>query len=228
MHGHRLFTELTLECQCCRIPREFVFKSASDHVICKSCERHVGDSTAKRNLRNADHAGLYRSELLICLEDRRADARSHAAKLHELDDRIAQRDQIIAEKDVAIADLQAAIQTGKLNPAVEQWLADEEVRTALEKRDRAYRSRDFAFATLWHLAKLHHPDDHHDGRCSCGRHDDTCKELQAISPELGMLRRWEETQLERLHDQLDHGLPDDHPEVMKVGGSYLRHRRHLA
>jgi hypothetical protein len=88
--------------------------------------------------------------------------------LHELDDRIAQRDQIIAEKDVAIADLQAVVQTGKLNPAVERWLAEEEVRTALEKRDRAYRSRDFAFATLWRLAKLHHPDDHHAGRCSCG------------------------------------------------------------
>jgi len=120
------------------------------------------------------------------------------------------------------------IQTGKLNPAVEQWLADEEVRTALEKRDRAYRSRDFAFATLWRLAKLHHPDDHHDGRCSCGRHEDTCKELQAISPELGMLRRWEETQIERLDDQLEHGLPDDHPAVMRSGGSYLRRGRHLA
>jgi len=113
------------------MPPEFSFKSASDHVLCKSCERHVGDSTAKRNRSNADHAGLYRSELLISLEDRDADARSHAAKLHELDDRIAQRDQIIAEKDVAISDLQAVIQTGKLNPAVERWLADEEVRSAL-------------------------------------------------------------------------------------------------
>jgi hypothetical protein len=182
----------------------------------------------RSNLRNADHAGLYRSELRINLEDRKADARSYAAKLHELDDRIAQRDQIIAEKDVAIADLQAVIQTGKLNPAVERWLAEEEVRTALERRDRAYRSRDFAFAAPWHLAKLHHRDDHHAGRCSCGRHEETCKELQGISPELGMLRRWEETQIERLHDQLEHGLTDDHPEVMRTGGSYLRRGRHLA
>jgi hypothetical protein len=61
-----------------------------------------------------------------------------------------------------------------------------------------------------------------------GRHEDTCNELQAISPELGMLRRWEETQLERHHDQLKHGLPDDHREVMRVGGSYLRRGRYLA
>jgi hypothetical protein len=92
---------------------------------CRARSSERSGAAAKRNLRNADHAGLYRSELLICLEDRKADARSYAAKLHELDDRIAQRDQLIAEKDVAIADLRAVIPTGKLNPAVEQWLADE-------------------------------------------------------------------------------------------------------
>ena len=42
--------------------------------------------------------------------------------------------EIIADKDVAIAGLQTAIQTDTLNLAVERWLAEEEVRTALEKR----------------------------------------------------------------------------------------------
>ena len=44
---------------------------------------------------------------------------------------MAATEELIAEKDVAISDLQAVIQTGKLNPAVERWLADEEVRSAL-------------------------------------------------------------------------------------------------
>jgi hypothetical protein len=226
MHGHPLWTQITLECKCCKIPREFTFKSASDHVICKCCERHIGDSAAKRQLRNEDHAGLYRSELLMCREDRAVDARQHAAELQELHDRIAQRDDTIAKNNVAIGDLQAVIRTGELNPAVERWLADEEVKAALEKRDGAYRSRDFAFATIWRLAKLHHPDEHRDGWCSCGRKDDRCKELEAIYPELHALRHWEETQIQRLHDELEHGLPNDHPEVMRLGGPYLRRRRH--
>ena len=38
-----------------------------------------------------------------------------------------------------------------------------------------------------HATASRQRDDHHAGRCSCGRHEDTCKELQAISQELGML-----------------------------------------
>jgi hypothetical protein len=216
---------LTVNCECCAIPHEFVFKAASDHVICKSCERHIGDSAAKRELRNKDHAGLYRSELLICLEDRETDRRDHAAELQRLKDTIAGRDEIIREKDVALADLQAAIRSGELNPAVERWLADEEVQGALDKRDSAYRSRDFAFAALWRIAKLHHPDDHQDGFCACGRNADRCKELDAVYPELRSLEQWEVDQVERLRDNREHGLPSDHPEVMRLGGSHLRRRR---
>lgn len=226
MHNHPLHSRVTVQCDCCKIPRDFAFSSSSDHVICKSCHRHQGDSQGKKALRNEDHAGLFRSELLLSHEDRRADEQRFEDKLEEMKERITQRDTIIAAKDLLIGDLEAAIRDGDLNPAVERWLADDEVRTALRRRDSAYRARDYAFAALWQIARIHHPDERDDQHCSCTRPAKRCPELVGIAGELDALRDWETTQVERLHDDRDHGLPDNHPEVLKAGWPARRRSRH--
>jgi hypothetical protein len=58
------------------------------------------------------------------------------------------------------------------------------------KRECASRSRDFAVVTPWRLAKLIIAMTKMPVGCSSGSRDDRCKELQAISPELGMLHGW--------------------------------------
>jgi hypothetical protein len=174
-------------------------------------------------LRLRDHERLYWSELEICREDRESDAREAEARRQELreelQEEIARRDGIIAERDVTIADLRHAIQKSELNPAVEEWLADDMIRTAYAKRDSAYRARDFALATIWRAAQLHDGDPDRDEDCICGRKADRCQELEAIADELVAMRDWEQIQVERLRDGLEHGLPREHPEVRKHGWS---------
>ncbi|MGE2715141.1 hypothetical protein ACQI4L_13860 [Mycolicibacterium litorale] len=229
MHNYPLFQEVTADCECCKIPCQMWFTSVSDQVICKGCVGHLGDSPVRCAQRNRQHAGLYRSELLICQEDRQSDLRKHEAEMQRLKDRHAQKveqlERELAAQRVELGDLRAVIRNGELNPAVEQWFADEEVRDALDKRNRAYRSRDFVFAALWGVARVHRPDEQNDGFCTCGRKESKCQVLQAIEPELRALDDWEDKQIERLRDDLDHGLPWNHPEVLRLGGGHLRHRR---
>lgn len=229
MHSYPLHGYVTAECECCKIPCEMWFTSASDPLICKGCRNHLGDSPTRCAQRNRQHAGLYRSELQLSQQGREADRRSHTAEMQKLEDRhtqkIVQMEAELTEQRVELSDLRAVIRSGELNPAVEKWLADQEVRDALDRRDRAYRSRDFAFAALWGMAKLHRYDEHDEHLCICGRKASKCRELQAIAPELAALDDWEDKQIERLRDDLEHGLPREHPEVTRLGGAHLRRRR---
>lgn len=206
MHQHPLYHSVTVRCECCRIDQQFEFRSRHDQVICRGCVRHTGNSPKSRELRLRDHERLYWSELEICREDRQIDAREAEAlrlKLREeLTEQIAQRDRTIAQRDVVIADLRHAIQNSELNPAVEEWLADEMIRTAYKKRDSAYRARDFALGTIWRAAQLHNYDPTRDRHCICGRKADQCAELKALADELPALRDWERNQIDRLHDGL--------------------------
>jgi hypothetical protein len=224
MHNHPLYVEVSAECRCCKILRTFSFKSTTDHVICKSCERHYGDGSGKAAQQARDHAGLYWSELQISIEDRHRDQERHLAELRYRDREITEKNDIIAQKNVVIDDLETAVRTGNLNPAVEKWLADEEVRDALNKRDSAYRSRDYSFTALWRITQLHHLDERRQNKCSCGRSERGCRELAAISDELDVIHRWETEQVDRLRTGLEHGLPHDHPEVAAMGGRSLRNR----
>jgi hypothetical protein len=157
----------------------------------------------------------------VCREDRKSDARDAEARIEkvreELRKRLAERDQIIAERDVLIGDLRHAIRESELNPAVEEWLADDMIRTAYAKRDSAYRARDFALRTIWRFAQIHDDDPGRDDHCICGSKADRCPELEAIADEIPTMREWEQNQIERLLDGLENGLPREHPEVRKHG-----------
>lgn len=225
MHQHPLYRRITVTCECCEIPQDFEFKSATDLVICKGCTRHSGDSKRKQDLRARDHTGLYWSELEISREDRVEDERRHELECDRLRARIAELEDSIHDRDNTIGDLQAVLKTGHLNSGAEQWMADLEVKSAHDKRRSAYRSRDFVYVALWRVAQLHDIDDSRPDYCICGADADSCRELAAISRQLSFLEIWEEKQIERLLEDREHGLPDEHPEVLKYGpGRWATHR----
>ena len=89
---------------------------------------------------------------------------------------------------------------------------------AWEQRDAAYRSRDHAYRALWAVDRLHHEDEARDGYCGCGRHADRCMVLAAIWPAVDSLIKWEKNQIDRLQRGQPHGLPAEHPEVLKHSG----------
>lgn len=223
MHSHPLFQYVRVECECCRTPQDIWFTSADDPVVCKSCTvHHKGAPT----WRAREHLGLYHSELMVSLEDREFELRRHQAELQRVEDRhkqtVERMETELSAQRVELFDLRAAVRDGEPNSAVHKWMVDEEVIAAKASRDRAYRWRDLAFAALWSVSQVHRPDPQDDHKCICGRKESKCRELEAIYPELRALGEWEDKQVERLLQDLEHGLPRAHPEVMRRGGAYLR------
>jgi hypothetical protein len=221
MHSYPLHRPVTVECDCCHVEREFTFTSNSDHVICPSCIRHQGDTARAANQRDRHHVGLWRSELEILRED-------HASQVVHLRGEIDKRDRRLVERQTDIDALKDAIRRGVENAppeTVQQWWESEKVTEAHTQRNQAYRSRDLPYRSLWAVDQLHHDDDHRSGYCSCGKRTTVCKELDAIAPAKQALDRWEGNQLDRLGRQLDHGLPNEHPEVLKLGSTYRRFHR---
>lgn len=222
MHNYHLHRPVTAKCLCCHVGTEFTFTARSDHVICKGCVRHQGDTLAKAKQRDTDHVALWRSELDLAMEH-------HAEEIARLLDVISQRDQELATQRIEIQDLQAVVRTGVESAplgTVQHWWVDEQIANAVDQRDSAYRSRDHAYRALWAVDELHHEDDARDRYCSCGRRVDQCKVFDAIAPAVNALRKWEKNQMDRLHRDLPHGLPDEHPEVLKQCGSSRHRIRH--
>ena len=127
-----------------------------------------------------------------------------------------------------LTDAQHAIETrlrdGPL-ATVEVWWNSLVIAEANDKRDAAYRSRDHAVRVLCtsQVPSRRRPANH----CSCGKTTSKCKEWQLMDEHRSFLYSWERKQIERLEDDLDHGLPDGQPEVLKrVGSSYRPFRRH--
>lgn len=216
MHSYVTFKRMTVKCECCKLPNEFYFKTKHDRVICKGCEPHNG-SLEKQQRKLRDHVGLYLSELRLAQEESETQAQRHRDSLRDMQD---QHSDEISTLNKKIEQLRAALHDGA-DPAIDRWLADEEVSSARKKRDRAYRARDSVFGAIWQIDRLHHASDKSPDLCSCGTAQHKCRELEAIKPEIVALRRWEDVQIDRLLDGLDNGLPNSHPEVLKLSGTVL-------
>lgn len=214
MHNHQTFIPMVINCECCELPNEFTFKTKHDRVICKSCLPHNG-SPEKQQRKLRDHVGLYLSELRLAQEERENEAVRYRDHLREVDAQHREELDQLAEKN---AELRAALHDGTANPSVDRWMSDEAVTQAREHRDRAYNQRDHALAAIWQIDRLHHLDEMSSGSCSCGKPERRCKELEAVRPELEALHRWEDMQVQRLLDGRSHGLPDNHPEVLRMAG----------
>lgn len=216
MHDHPLHRVVTAECSCCGVEREFEFTSRHEHVLCKGCRRHQGDTVAKVKQRDFDHVKLWHSEIQILNED-------HEGEVERLQTVIDQRGQELTERQTEIADLQRVIQDGFERtppPTVENWLINKEVKEAAAQRDSAYRARDRAFRALWAVDQLHHEDEEHRGYCICGKRASHCKELNAIADATEALLTWENRERNRLRNGQPDGLPDNHPDVLKYGRNH--------
>ena len=208
MHQFPLQRPVTVECKCCHCDAEFVFVSHSDHVICRSCVRHQGDTVAKLRQRDADHVGLWKSTIALAAEEA-------AEREQTLVDRAGSLEEQLAQRRVELDDLRETVKRGfdaAPLPAVEKWLQDQEVSTAYDARDSAYRSRDHAYRVLWSIDHQHHAQDDDEQRCRCGVLLAKCGVAKLVEPVVGNLIKWEDTQIDRLRRGLECGLPREHPE----------------
>lgn len=211
MHTYPLHRAVEAKCACCKIDEWFKFKSSSDHVLCKACLRHQGDSSAKLKVRDFDHVHRWEAHFGVAQEERAAEE----ARLHDV---IASKDAELGDMRLQISDLRSALEQGvdsAASPEVEHWFADQRIGEASEKRELAYRSRDRAFCALLGIDQRHHEDERRSGLCSCGQRLARCRDYEALLPVVNSLRGWENKQIDRLRTGLEHGLPDDHPEVQK-------------
>ena len=205
MHRYPLHRQVHARCECCGVRARFTFTSTSDHVICKGCKRHQGDSLGKAIQRDRDHVGLWSSEVDLVREE----FATHRAQALAAQERLTrQLEQIRLEND----GLRQAIVRGfeAAAPAdVQKILADKSVKEAEDQRDAAYRSRDHAYRGLWAVDDLHHEEETSE-ECSCGAA--SCPVLEAVGLVRPSLYDWENKQIDRARNGLDHGLPRDHPE----------------
>lgn len=218
MHSHRLHCRVSAVCSCCRLVHNFVFKSASDPIVCNGCLRHLGGSNEMRHLRDADHAALYLSEIGVLREDL-TDAKVRQRnelqrEVERLQVQLDAKNEETAEQANLINDLHKAVREGEIGSGLAQWLADEEVVEALEERDRSRRSVNLVFEALSRLGLWHGRHETRPHYCVCGKHVEQCHEYQAIESELDVLAKWERDQFERYRDGLEHGLSDEKLRLM--------------
>lgn len=185
----------------------FIFKAASDQVICKSCLRHVGDSKDKLALKNQDHLGLWKSEIELVRHKAAAVIAAHKEKVRRAEAEVA---RVNLENQGLRKTLEQGFSAAA--PAdVQRILRSAEVKAAEERTESAYRSRDHAYRGLWAVNELHHPLESQPDKCSCGLLATRCQVTMALEGIRASLYRWERSQAERSLAGRPHGLPRDHP-----------------
>jgi hypothetical protein len=98
---------------------------------------------------------------------------------------------------------------------VERYIDEQELKSARDEAQRAFRSRENAWQALCEIRLIHREGEL--GRCRCGERLDTCK-IAGIVDRYPGLEQWEKEQYQRLRNHQDHGLPDGHPAVLDPRG----------
>lgn len=220
MHSYPLYHSVSAECLCCNFTYDAEFKSKTDQVVCPTCARHQGTSPRALDLRDHDHAERARRAL-----SEQRETYEHRLELMKQQCEAYRAEFALARDEVD--ELKTTIANGIATTppeSVQHWWETEAIQEAHEKRDAAYRSRDYAYRALWYLDSNHHHDERNDQECSCGKAATACKDLQALDDIVDGLDRWEKNQIERYAQGKENGLPRDHPSVMN--GSALAGWRH--
>jgi hypothetical protein len=128
--------------------------------------------------------------------------------------------------DATIAELRAQVHelTGSIADnfdrsgpgAAGSLIENEIIRRAERKTELAHRLNDRIMSALWRIGNLHRDDDAAGHRCSCGRTTAQCAEWKAVEPQRRALSDWEKRNLVLLREGKRHGLPDDHPDVVRI------------
>lgn len=195
------------QCLCCGLPRSIYRDSPSAQQVCDECKQHNS-----RDLQRT--IDLHRKWWLEYTARADSEYRAFADRSRT---RIKDADQRIEELEQKLGDLTAVVDSDYRDAPLgelQTWMQSESVKASESKMRAAYRARDSTMVALWRLDRLH-GDSKVRGKCQCRERDDTCKARAALAPILPALDRWEARELERLRMELEHGLPRDHPEVLK-------------
>jgi len=208
-HAYALHVAVTAPCLCCRAPREFVFSSPSDQVVCAACVNHLGSDKAER--RDLEHVTMWErlhADLLFNhqgeVESLRSAARADAEEIARLGA------QVVRLTSVAAGEFSADDVGG-----VRGLIENDVTRRAERNTELANRRIDRIMAVLWRFDRLHHENDNKSGLCTCGKPLAKCPEYLALEPERQGLRDWERKNLALARDNKRHGLPPEHPELEK-------------
>jgi hypothetical protein len=198
--------ERPVVCPCCRIPR-IPRREAGVRKVCARCELHHGNTGERLLRKNADHVSEWSTFHAEAV-------RSASAEIERMTQALAQVNADNAVLQQQLEDTKYALTTGQPTLSVLNMLETERVRDAEQRARQAYRSRDVLAAQLWRLDALHNDADR-DGTCRCGLRTAQCEIWKLLEDERPFLYSWEAKQVDRLREGLDHGLPDEHPEVAR-------------
>lgn len=183
------------------------------HVL-PDCVRHYG----KHDRMNADHLLAWQDHQKVVVADLHLRLRHHmqveraAASLAE--------SRRVALEHAHSRVRRWLLQRRQRRTELRKALAGDVNETNLNLARSALRLRDRAMNAVRAIADLH--GERLDGRCRCGTTIGRCAEHQPIRSELADAFRWENEQMRRMKDGLDHGLREDHPEAKK----FIEHHPH--
>lgn len=205
-----------IQCACC-----FLFKfeapvSPTDKAphVCPDCVRHYG----RHDRMNADHLEAWQEHHKTVVTDLRGRLRHHI-EAEQAAVQLAE-DRRIALSDATRAYADGFFSADNVGPELRKALASDVNEKNLNLARSAFRLRDRVMNVVLAIADLH--DERADGRCRCGSAIAKCAEYQSIRSELPDAFKWENEQIRRMRDGLDHGLRKDHPEAKK----FLEHHPH--
>jgi hypothetical protein len=208
-HNYPLHVDIDAECQCCRMLQPFRFSSPTDHVVCTFCSRHLGgDKAAKRD---TDHLAMWFERHSEAIAAHRSFVAAATAEKTSADAANAELRAQLNDLTKSIADEFDRSPLGGARGLVE----NEVTRRAERRTELAHRLNDRIMAALWRVDTLHRDDEANNLRCTCGKPTAECAEWKAIEPQRRALYDWENRNLALLKEGKRHGLPDDHPEVVK-------------
>lgn len=209
-HRYPLHVDIDVECYCCRMLQPFRFSSPTDQVVCAFCSRHLGAAKAER--RDTDHLTMWRDRYVEQIAAHRGVVDATAAER-------TSADATIAELRAQVRDLTGSIADGFDRSGLgtaKSLIENEIVRRAERKAELAHRVNDRIMAVLWLIGTLHRDDDAAGRRCSCGKSTAQCAEWNAVEPQRRAISDWEKLNLVLLSEGKRHGLPDDHPDVVRI------------
>lgn len=206
-HAYPLHVAVTAPCLCCRVPREFVFASPTDQVVCAACVNHLGQDKAER--RDLEHVARWERLHADLLFNHQGEVESLQAAAAESANTIAALAAQVAEL-TAVAAGEFVAETGA---GVRGLIENDVTRRAERNTQLANRRVDRIMAVLWRIDAAHHENDKNSGHCTCGKLLTQCPEFAALQPERQSLRDWERKNVALAREGARNGLPGEHPEA---------------
>lgn len=204
------------ECECCRTVVELRLESVYDRVHCPKCAAHQGDTLSIQKLRERDHLDTWQRWVDAWhgyYQNQRMEAdQKHAVRVDELGATIqGLRAEITSLKAAVLDQFQHVPED-----TVRQWLVTEEVSEVEARLEGSHRFTGVLWRVIWRLDQLHNEEGSDPRVCSCGVGRSECRELQALRDVQARLYEWEHRETLRLRDGLNHGLPNEHPQVLRL------------